>query len=256
MQTTRISFDGMALEGQWFGPKPPAAPTIVMLHEGLGSISTWRDFPKQVAEAAGVGVFVYSRAGYGSSTPPMPPRLDALHREAQDVLPQLLDNIGFQKGILLGHSDGASIVTIYAGKAADDRLRGVVLIEPHFNVEEKNLNGIRDMVKAYQETDLRTRLARHHSNVDAMFAAWSQRWLDPGFESFDVRHELASIRVPVLMIKCDDDPYSTIVQLQIAEAECRSSLQTVVISGTGHSPHFINPKQTLEAIKKFADDIF
>jgi pimeloyl-ACP methyl ester carboxylesterase len=251
----RIKIDAMALEGQWFGPKPPTAPTIVMLHEGLGSLSTWRDFPKQVAEATGAGVLAYSRAGHGHSTPPVLPRLDAIHHEAQDVLPRLLDEIGFQRGILLGHSDGGSIVTIYAGTAADDRLRGVVLIEPHFTVEEKNLNGIRDMVKAYENTDLRARLARRHSNVDTMFAAWSQRWLDPGFESFDIRQELASIRVPVLMIKCEDDPYSTIAQLRIAEAECRSPLQTIVIPGVGHSPHISSPKQTLEAIRNFTKNI-
>lgn len=250
-----INIDAMTLEGKWFGPKPPA-PTIVMLHEGLGSVSTWRDFPEQLAQATGAGVFAYSRAGYGQSTPPMPPCLDALHREALDVLPRLLDEIGFQRGILLGHSDGASIVTIYAGTVPDDRVRGIVLIEPHFDAEEKNLNGIRDMVEAFEKTDLRARLARHHSHVDAMFAAWSRRWLDPGFKSLDLRQELASIRVPIVIIKCEEDPYSTMAQVHIAEAVCRCPLKTIVIPGVGHSPHRSNPKPTLEAITNFSNDIF
>ena len=251
----QIKIDAMTLEGQWFGPRPPTAPTIVMLHEGLGSLSTWRDFPERLAESTGAGVFAYSRAGHGQSVPPPLPRLDAMHHEAQEVLPRLLDAIGFQQGILLGHSDGASIVTIYAGKAADDRLRGIVLIEPHFNVEEKNLNAIRDMTQTFVKSDFRTRLARHHANVDAMFAGWSQRWLDPGFASFDIRQELASIRVPVMMIKCEEDPYSTVAQLDIAKAECRGPLRTIVIPVTGHSPHVSNPDETLEAITSFANDM-
>lgn len=244
----------MTLEGQWFGPRPPTTPTIVMLHEGSGSLSTWGDFPQRLAESTGAGVFAYSRAGHGRSMPPVAPRLDAMHHEAEEVLPRLLDAIGFQQGILLGHSDGASIVTIYSGKVADGRLRGIVLIEPHFNVEEKNLNAIRDMVQAFKKPAFRARLARHHSNVDAMFAGWSQRRLDPGFASFDIRQELASIRVQVTMIKCEEDPYSTIAQLNIAKAECRSSLQTIIIPVTGHSPHVSNPVETLQAITSFAND--
>jgi pimeloyl-ACP methyl ester carboxylesterase len=249
----RITIDSMSLEGEWFGPKPSSAPTIVMLHEGLGSLSIWRDFPEQLAKATGAGVFAYSRAGHGLSTPPMIPQLDALHREGQEVLPQLLDKIGFERGILLGHSDGASIVTIYAGKVADDRVRGIVLVEPHFNVEEKNLNGIRDMVEAYEKTNMRARLARHHANVDTMFAAWSRRWLDPGFKTFDLRQELTMIRAPLLIVKCEEDPYSTMVQVELAEAACRCPLETVVIPGEGHSPHISQPKLTLDAIANFAN---
>jgi pimeloyl-ACP methyl ester carboxylesterase len=252
----QIKIDDMTLEGKWFGPKPPTAPSIVMLHEGLGSLSTWRDFPEQVAQATGAGVFVYSRAGYGRSMPPRSPQLDALHREAIEVLPRLLDKIGFQRGILLGHSDGGSIVTIYAGMMADARVRGLVLIEPHFDAEEKNLNGIRDMVEAYATTDLRERLARHHANVDAMFAAWSGRWLDPGFKSLDISRELASIRVPILILKSEDDPYSTMAQVHIAETVCHCPLQTVIIPGVGHLPHKTNPEKTLEAIANFANEIF
>ncbi len=251
----QVKFDSMMLEGQWWGPKPPEAPSIVMLHEGLGAVSTWRDFPQQLAQATGAGVFAYSRAGHGNSLPPMLPRLDSMHYEATDVLPRLLDEIGFREGILLGHSDGGSIVTIYAGSVADDRLKGVVLIEPHFDVEEKNVNAIRDMQVTFGASDLRERLARHHANVDTMFAAWSRRWVDPGFKTFDIRRELGQIRVPIAMLKCEDDPYSTMAQVEIARAECRCPLDVIVIPGSGHSPHRMNPKFTVDVIAKFAKAI-
>src|SRR5664280_586155 len=176
----QIMIDAMTLEGKWFGPEPSVAPTIVMLHEGLGSVSTWRDFPEQLTEATGAGVFAYSRSGHCHSSPAILPRpLAALHREAQEVLPRILEEIGFRRGILLGHSNGASIVTIYAGRVQNHRIGGLVLIEPHFNVEEKNLSSIRQMVTNYESTDLRARLARHHSNVDAMFSDWSNMCLYP-----------------------------------------------------------------------------
>ncbi len=248
----KIKFDSLELEAKWWGPTAANAPTIVMLHEGLGSLSTWRDFPQQLAEATGVGVFAYSRAGHGGSLPPIPPRLDSMHYEAKEVLPRLLQEIGFQQGFLLGHSDGGSIVTIYAGSFADKRLRGVVLMEPHFDVEEKNVNAIREMQVAFGATDLRSRLARHHANVDTMFAAWSRRWVDPAFKSFDIRQELRQIRVPVLMLKCEDDPYSTNAQVEIAEAECQAPLEVVVIPGSGHSPQRMNRQLTLDVIAKFA----
>ncbi len=252
----QITIDAMTLEGKWFGPQPPVAPTIVMLHEGLGSLTTWRDFPAQVAEATGAGVFAYSRSGHGhSSLATLPRPIDALHREAQEVLPRVLNEIGFRRGILLGHSDGASIVTIFAGRVQDARISGIVLIEPHFNVEEKNLNSIRQMVATYESTDLRARLARHHSNVDAMFSAWSQMWLDPRFESFDITPELPLIRVPMLIVKSKDDPYSTMAQVHLAETRCRCPVETVVVPGVDHSPHRSNPKQTLDAIAKFANNI-
>jgi pimeloyl-ACP methyl ester carboxylesterase len=139
----RIEVHGQSLEAQWFG-SAATGPTIVMLHEGLGSLSMWRDFPQKVADASGLRVFAYSRAGYGNSPPvPLPRPIDYLHREAIDVLPEVLNVIGFERGILLGHSDGASIAAIYAGSFQDHRVRGLALIEPHFFVEEMNVAAIR-----------------------------------------------------------------------------------------------------------------
>ena len=144
------------LEYRMIGPAPEDAPTIVMLHEGLGSAELWGDFPEKLQAATGAGVFVYSRAGYGASTPVKLPRpLDYMHVEALDVLPDLLDRIGFRRGLLLGHSDGASIVAIYAGGVADHRVRGVAMIAPHFIVEDISVTSIEEIKKAYETTELK-----------------------------------------------------------------------------------------------------
>lgn len=250
----QVEINGLSLEGQWWGPRPPQAPTIVMLHEGLGSVSIWRDFPEKLAAATGAGVFAYSRAGHGQSSLPKEIKpVDDMHREARNVVPKLLDAIGFQRGLLLGHSDGASIAAIYAGSIQDHRVRGLILIEPHFNVEEKNLAAIRQITKEFRATDLRDKLARHHPHVDVMFDGWSGMWLDPRFKAFDLTSELGHIRVPILFVKSEDDPYSTMEQVRIAEAECYCPVETVVIANAGHAPHRTKPEQTLAAVAGFAN---
>jgi pimeloyl-ACP methyl ester carboxylesterase len=215
-----VEVDGARLEYRMIGPRPDAAPTIVMLHEGLGSVTTWGDFPQKVAERTGVGVFVYVRAGYGqSSTVTLPRPLDYMQREATDVLPKLLDAIGFRRGILFGHSDGATIAAYYAGSVQDHRVRGVILMAPHFFMEDSNIEAIRKTVASY-ERDLRPRLSRHHADVDVAFKGWSGAWLDPGFLKFDTTDALAYIRVPVLVIQGAADPYGTLAQVKVVEDEC------------------------------------
>src|ERR1700684_102785 len=199
------------LEYRLIGPMPADAPTIVMLHEGLGSAALWGDFPDRLQAATGMGVFVYSRAGYGASTSVTLPRpLDYMSREALDVLPVLLDTIGFARGVLLGHSDGASIAAIHAGGSNDHRVPGVVLIAPHFIVEEISLASIAEIRKTYETTDLRSKLARWHQNVDNAFYGWNDAWLDPDFRRWDISEYLAYIRVPVAMLQGDDDQYGTL----------------------------------------------
>src|ERR1700736_4820431 len=152
---------GSDLEYRMIEPAPDQAPTLVMLHEGLGSAALWGDFPDQLQAATGAGVLVYSRAGYGTSTPVTLPRpLDYMHLEALDVLPDLLDQIGFRRGLLLGHSDGASIAAIYAGSAGDHRVRGVVMIAPHFIVEDVSVTSIAEIKEVYETTDRKTKLRR------------------------------------------------------------------------------------------------
>src|SRR5256885_12250340 len=176
-----LSIGSASLEYRMIGPRPDAASTIVMLHEGLGSVTAWGDFPQKLAEKTGAGVFVYSRAGYGkSSSITLPRPLDYMQREATGVLPKLLDAIGFRRGIVLGHSDGATIAAWYAGSVQDHRVRGLVLMAPHFFMEATNVEAIRKTIEAYETTDLRAKLARHHADVDAAFRGWSGASLDPG----------------------------------------------------------------------------
>ena len=248
-----LRIDDSDLEYRMIGPSPADAPTIVMLHEGLGSAALWGDFPQQLQERTGAGVFVYSRAGYGASSPVKLPRpLDYMHREALDVLPQLLDRIGFRRGLLLGHSDGASIAAIYAGGVADHRIEGIVLIAPHFVVEDVSVASIAEIKQAYENTGLKQKLARWHTDVDNAFYGWNGAWLDPDFRAWDISDYLAYIRVPVALIQGEADQYGTIRQIEIAQEECYCPVEATLIKGAGHSPHREAPGQTLNAISEFS----
>jgi len=253
-----LAIGGARLEYRMIGPRPDAAPSIVMLHEGLGSVSTWGEFPKVLAERTGLGVFAYSRAGYGkSSTVTLPRPLDYMQREAAEVLPKLLDAIGFRRGILLGHSDGASIAAQYAGSHQDHSVRGLVLMAPHFFVEPEGLAEIRNARTAYETTDLRARLARHHADVDVAFRGWNEAWLDPRFEgAFDITDALAYIRVPILVVQGEADRYGTLAQIRAVEDECYCPLEALVMPGVGHAPQREKTEETLAAIAAFTDRIF
>jgi len=240
------------LEYRMIGPRPGAAPTVVMLHEGLGSAGLWGDFPLRLAQATGLGVFVYSRAGYGRSAPsPLPWPLHFMHEHARDVLPRVLDAIGLRDGVLLGHSDGASIATIYAGTVRDPRIRGVVLLAPHFFTEDFGLEAIARTREAYETTDLRTRLGRWHRDPDNAFRGWSGVWLDPAFREWDITAELAAIRVPLLIVQGADDQYGTLRQVEVAKEVCRVPVKTAILPATRHSPHRDQPAATIAAIVDF-----
>ncbi|MCA1392522.1 alpha/beta hydrolase [Bradyrhizobium sp. IC3123] len=248
-----LSIDGASLEYRWLAPLVPDAPTIVMLHEGLGCVGLWGDFPEKLQQATGAGIFAYSRAGYGQSSPVALPRpLDYMHREALDVLPKLLDMIGFKRGLLLGHSDGASIATIYAGAHQDHRLNGLVLIAPHFIVEDISIKSIAAIKTTFETTDLKTKLARWHKDVDNAFYGWNGAWLDPDFRDWDISEYLAYIRVPVMIVQGADDQYGTLRQAEIAQEECYCPVDLKIIAGAAHSPHREAPGPTLDAIMQFA----
>ena len=265
MRRTRLSLadegfldvGGARLEYRMIGPRPNAAPTIVMLHEGLGSAALWGDFPERLAERTKAGVFAYSRAGYGRSSPvPLPRPLDYMQREATETLPRLLDAIGFRRGILLGHSDGASIAAAYAGSVQDHRVRGLALMAPHFFVEEFSLREIDRARERYEKGDLRQRLARHHADIDVAFRGWNDAWLDPDFPKvFDIVEPLAYIRVPVLIVQGEDDPYGTVRQVEVAEEECYCPVDAVLLPGCGHAPHRDRPAETLETVGGFIERI-
>lgn len=232
--------------------EPASTPAIILLHEGLGSVSTWRDFPMGLARATGLPVLAYSRRGYGrSSAISLPRPLDYMQREAVDVLPQVIEASGFQRGFLVGHSDGASIAAFYAGSVQDHRVRGLVLLAPHFFVEDQTLREIELMRDRWETTDLRTRLARHHEDVDGAFLGWSGAWLDPRFRAFDIRDALPYIRVPVLVVQGDADPYGSVRQADVAAEECMAPVEAIVLRGCGHEPQNERPDQTIAAIADF-----
>jgi pimeloyl-ACP methyl ester carboxylesterase len=244
------------LEYRMIGPAPSEAPTIVMLHEGLGSAGLWGDFPDRLQAAAGAGVFVYSRAGYGASSATALPRpLDYMSVEALDVLPALLDRIGFRRGLLLGHSDGASIAAIYAGGTGDHRVRGVVMIAPHFIVEDVGVASIAEIKRVYETTDLREKLARWHRDVDHSFYGWNDAWLHPDFRQWDISEYLAYIRVPIAILQGADDQYGTARQFELAREECYCPFDVTVISGAAHAPHREAPELTLSVISEFVKRI-
>jgi len=251
-QPLRFVAGGATLEGQCHGPRPDDANTILLLHEGLGCTALWRDFPARLAAATGWGVFVWSRQGYGQSDPcPLPRPLDYMSDEALRVLPEVLGAIGLRRGVLLGHSDGASIAAIYAGSVADHRVRGLVLMAPHFFTEPSGLAAIAAAREAYEQGDLRARLARHHAHVDCAFRGWNDAWLDPGFAAWNITEPLAYIRVPVLALQGEGDQYGTGAQIGALEDELYSPLEVALVADCRHAPHLDQPERTLALVTDF-----
>jgi pimeloyl-ACP methyl ester carboxylesterase len=223
-----------------------------MLHEGLGCVALWQDFPAKLADATDFGVFAYSRAGYGQSDLVDVPRpLDYMSREALESLPEALDAIGFKRGILLGHSDGASIASIYAGSVEDFRVRGLVLIAPHFFTEPAGLKSIAAARRDYESGDLREKLARYHRDVDNTFRGWNAAWLDPGFVEWDITEMIDYWRVPVLAVQGTKDEYGTLAQVSEIETRSYAPVDVAIIQGCGHSPHLERPEEALKAISGF-----
>ncbi len=251
---TPLIVDGVTLEYACFGPTPDQAPTIVMLHEGLGCLALWRGFPQQVAEATGMGVFVYSRQGYGQSDPVELPRsIDFMTREAMDVLPQILDQMGFQRGILFGHSDGATISAIYAGSVQDHRVRGLILMAPHFFTEPGGLAEIARSTEMFETGGLREKMQKYHRDADGAFYGWNRAWLDPQFESWDVAEVIDYLRIPTLAIQGREDQFGTLAQIQEIDDRSYSPVDIEILDDCKHAPHQEQPEQTLAAISDFAN---
>ena len=246
-----LDLGGARLEYRlWPGPRKPG---IVLLHEGLGSVSMWRDFPERLARASGCPVFAWSRQGYGGSSPaPLPFDPRYMHDEARHWLPLILQATGFDEMVLVGHSDGASIAAIHAGDRTESGLRGLVLMAPHFFVEDISLLSIAVARRAYETGDLRGRLERHHgANVDGAFWGWNRIWLDPGFRHWDIQALLRNIEVPTLLIQGADDEYGTVAQIEAARSAIAAPLTTVMLPECRHSPHRDQPETTVDAIVTF-----
>ncbi|MCA8926601.1 MAG: alpha/beta hydrolase [Alphaproteobacteria bacterium] len=252
--TTSITAAGRRLELRWAGPPPEQAPTLVLLHEGLGSAGLWRDFPDKLAHATGFGVCAYSRAGYGGSDPePLPWPITYMEDHASHALGPVLDAIGFRRGLLVGHSDGASIAALYAGTVSDPRVRGAVLMAPHFFIEDLCILAIREAKRAYESGDLRPRLERHHgANVDNAFYGWNASWLNPDFHHWDITDALHHIRVPLLVLQGLADPYGTRAQADTAAELCPAPVTCRLLAGIGHTPWREAESETLAAIATFA----
>ncbi len=241
--------DGTRLETLSY-PALGDTPTIVMLHEGLGSVSMWKDFPEQLARATRCGVLAYSRYGHGKSDRLREPRpVEFMHDEATVTLPALLERLGIQRPILLGHSDGGSICLIYAA-AFPASPRALILEAPHVFVEDLTVQSIAKIRFAYKTTDLPQKLARHHDYADETFWGWNDIWLDPAFQRWNIEDRLSSIRCPLLVIQGLEDEYGTLAQVEAIKRGAPHA-QTLVLSNCGHSPHRDQPTATLEVISQF-----
>jgi pimeloyl-ACP methyl ester carboxylesterase len=248
--------DRRFVETQWWGPCVDVAPTLVLLHEGLGCVALWRDFPEALAEATGCGAFAFSRFGYGGSDPVTLPRpMHYMHDEALEVLPRVFAEAGIRRAVLIGHSDGGSVAAIHAGAVRDPRVAGVVLIAAHFFVEDINIAAIRAIKANYEQGDLRPRLARYHRDVDVAFRGWNDAWLDPRFRAFDITGQVARIAVPVLALQGADDPYGTEAQLRVLERAATCPVETRLIAGARHAPHIEARQATLDAIVSFVRSV-
>ena len=224
--------------------------TIVMLHEGLGSVGMWKDFPERVAKATGCNVLVYSRYGHGKSGRlAQKHSVEFMHHEAKVMLPQLLAEHNIPNPILFGHSDGGSIALIYAG-TWPRRVRGLILEAPHVFVEDFGLRSIAAIRTMYESSDLREKLSRYHDHVDEMFRGWNHIWLDPQFRAWNIEEYLDAITCPTLVIQGQDDQYGTLAQVDAIQRRV-SGAQKLILPRCGHSPHRDQPELTLDAISKF-----
>ena len=252
-EARNVVIDGKRLETLQYSP-PNHSATIVMLHEGLGSVAMWRDFPEQLAHRTGCQVLLYSRYGHGKSQRLTEKRPVAfMHHEANVVLPQLLDCFEIQRPILLGHSDGGSIALIYAG-THPSRARALVLEAPHVFVEDLSVESIAKIGELYKTSDLPLKLRRYHDYADEMFWGWNDIWLDPQFRDWNIEECLGPIKCPALVIQGEHDEYGTLAQVEAIQKHLPQT-RAVVLPKCGHSPHRDQPELTLAAMSNFVKEL-
>jgi len=250
----RLEVQGHELEVLRIPARDADAPELVFLHEGLGSVSHWKDFPARVAKATGCPVTVYSRYGSGKSdllTEARP--VHFMHDEALHALPDLLAQLSIEDPILVGHSDGASIALIYAG--AHDRVRGLVMLAPHVFVEDLSVASIAAAKVTFETTNLQEKLGRHHRDAARTFWGWNNIWLHPQFRSWNIDEYLPRIRCPILAIQGVDDEYGTMAQVEAIRRQAKGPVQVLALENCKHSPQRDQPEATLGASVKFVENI-
>jgi pimeloyl-ACP methyl ester carboxylesterase len=242
------------VEFAWLEAEKTDAPLMVFLHEGLGSLAMWRDFPQRLCSALGFRGLVYSRPGYGRSTPRPAEEawdLDFMHRQALEVLPALLEALKIGAPYwLFGHSDGGSIALLHAANVPRS-VAGAIVLAPHIVVEDLSVESIAQAKIAYETTDLRQRLARYHDNVDSAFWGWNRIWLHPPFREWSIEAEIAAIESPLLAVQGLDDEYGTLEQIR-GIARRVPQTQLLELPDCGHSPHRDQPDALVAAVRRFA----
>jgi pimeloyl-ACP methyl ester carboxylesterase len=245
---------GHRIEYERIEAAAPSRPTLVLLHEGLGSVAMWRDFPGRLAHATGCNAVVYSRYGYGGSDPLRGDRaVRYMHDEALVALPELLDRLAIPRPILVGHSDGGSIALIHAG-AGIRPVAGVVTLAAHVLVEDVSVTSIAAAKVAWETTDLRAKLARYHADVESAFWGWNRIWLHPDFRAWNIEEYLPGIACPVLAIQGEDDEYGTMEQMRRIGAQVKD-VELVALEDCRHSAHKDQPAAVLDAITRFVDRV-
>ncbi|MDB5406594.1 MAG: alpha/beta hydrolase [Rhodospirillales bacterium] len=246
-----LTIQGRRLEFETIAAADPSAPTLVFLHEGLGSLALWKDFPAKVAAATGCGALVYSRYGYGWSDPlEAPRRADYMHDEALLALPELLDAVRIAVPVLIGHSDGASIALLHAG-GTHRIVSGLVLMAPHVFIEEMTIRSIAQAKTVFDTSDLGERLRRYHRDPENAFRGWNDIWLDPEFRDWNIESCLSAVRCPVLLLQGADDEYGSLAQLDAIERGVAGPVERLVLADCRHSPQRDQEAATVEAIMQF-----
>jgi pimeloyl-ACP methyl ester carboxylesterase len=255
LQPLAVQGEAIAIETQWLSPEREGQPLTVFLHEGLGSLSQWREFPQRLCDALGCRGLVFSRPGYGNSTPRTAPwPQDYLQRQTRALLPAYFDALGLQaeRLFLFGHSDGASLALLFAA-AYPARVRGLVAMAPHLFVEPMTIAGLRRAKQAFESgRSLRAALARHHANVDSAFYGWNDAWLRPGFEQWNIEADLAGLACPVLALQGVDDEYGSLAQIE-AVGRIHAGARVVALEACGHAPQRDQAERVIaETLQTFA----